>query len=308
MIGMAGVGYALPGSGQSVRQWCEHAGWGEPETRELLGNGAGEFYARSSETSVQLGALAIARARADASCPPEDVDVLVLCQTSPCNALPPPWSLAGELRRAAGLSCRRVFSVMQQQCVSVLHAVNIVRTLFERDHELRAALVVAVDNILQEKLRPIGTAAMHSDASSAIVLRRQAPARVVGITFSNDPHAICSIAADGRYIPNSAYLWSLVSVLRRTLRNAHVTAEALTSVIPHNVNLPAWRHALEVLSLPQDILFTGNFARTGHAFGSDMAINVADSRALAVPGRHLVFASGLGGAFGGLVLETGLES
>jgi hypothetical protein len=70
------------------------------------------------------------------------------------------------------------------------------------------------------------------------------------------------------------------------------------------VNLPAWHEALDALRIPRERLFDRNFARVGHAFGSDAAINLADSGALSRPGHHLVLASGIGGTFGGFAVTT----
>ncbi len=60
---------------------------------------------------------------------------------------------------------------------------------------------------------------------------------------------------------------------------------------------------MTMLSVPQERLFTANFARLGHVFGADPFINF-HTAPRAQPGSHsLLFSSGLAGCFGAMVIR-----
>lgn len=305
MISLRQAGYALPAMRASVSSWCQAQSTSAETEAALRENGAGHYHRADRESLLDLGNAAIQRTLEQASTAPEKIDALLIYQTSPCSVWPMPFSLAGALRKIAGLSSALAFAVNQQQCVSAIHGLRVLQGMFRTHPEWQSALIVGMDTILRENLRPIGVSGFHSDAASALLVTRDGRSRVRCIETYNDPKVIHGILADGQYETNENYLWSLISVLRRIMKAARISADQLTSILPHNVNLPAWGQAMDALRIPRERLFTSNFSRIGHAFGSDAAINLADSCALRSAGNHLVFASGIGGCFGGFLVQTG---
>lgn len=305
MIALRHADYALPRARASVDAWCAAQRQPDSLVEALRAHGVDQFHRVDGESLLDLGRAAIARALDGAAVSPGEIDALIVYQTSPCNAWPMPYSLAAGLRREAGLDSALAFSVTQQQCVSPIHGLRILQALFRKHGHWRNALLVGADSILRESLRPIGVSGFHSDAASAMLVGRSGGGTLHSFETYNDAKAVLGILDDGRYEPNDNYLWSLISVLRRVLKSARLRPDQLASVLPHNVNLPAWLQAMDALRIPHDRLFTDNFSRIGHAFGSDAAINVADSGALERPGQHLVFASGIGGCFGGFLIDSG---
>lgn len=305
MIALRHAAYALPSTRRRVIDWCEATQQPEALRTALLDSGCSHFHAIDGESLLDLGGTAINSVLRESEVNPASVDALITCHTSPVNMLPMPYSLSGELRRTTGLRSALAFSVAQQQCVSPIHALRVLDSLFRQNPHWRHALVVGVDIILREDLRPIGISGFQSDAASALLVGRDGGASIRCVETYNDPAAVRGILPDGSYEPNPNYLWSLISVIRRVMRSARLGIDQVASIVPHNVNLPAWRQALDALRIPHSRLYADNFPRFGHALGSDIAINIADSRALAVDGNHLVFASGIGGCFGGFLLQTG---
>ncbi|MDO5691107.1 MAG: 3-oxoacyl-[acyl-carrier-protein] synthase III C-terminal domain-containing protein [Pseudomonadota bacterium] len=304
-VGIAHAAYVLPQHGVTLEQWCDEQ-YRSGDAAVLRSNGVDTVYrVRGDAKQIDLGLAAVRKLLHE--CPrlrADEVDALVVCHTSPCNALPMPYTLTGELRQRLGFTRALTFSIAQQQCVSPIHALRVLRALFAKQTGWQNALIVCVDTILREDLRAIGTAGMHSDGASVMWVCRDAPTQLLGLQTYNDPVAVHGILPDGRYESNNNYLWSLVSVIRRVIKDAGLTPSDLHTVLPHNVNLPAWYQAMDALRLPKERLFTRNFSRIGHVFGSDAAVNLADSAALKTPGHHLVFASGIGGCFGGFILST----
>jgi 3-oxoacyl-[acyl-carrier-protein] synthase-3 len=252
-----------------------------------------------------MAGTAIEQLLGEAAVSPPEIDVLIVYNTSQCNVLPMPHTLAGRLRARLSLSRATAFSIAQQQCVSPVHGLRVVDSLFARHPEWRYAIVAGADKILREDLRAIGTSGIHSDAGAAMLISRGGESAISGLYTYNDPSSFMGFLADGSYEPNNKYLWALVSGLRKIARLAGIQLHEIASIIPHNVNRPAWLRALDTLRIPRERLFSANFASKGHAFGSDIAMNLADCGALSQAGSHLVLVSGIGGCIGGFILRTG---
>ncbi|MCW5667469.1 MAG: hypothetical protein KIT35_26845 [Piscinibacter sp.] len=304
MIGIRDAAYTLGPQVDTVEAWCAAQGRPGEAAAALRRSGVERFHRATPQAQHELARSALERVLERAGVAPSQVDALVTCHTSPLNTLPAPLSFAGELRRAGGLRRALAFAVGQQQCVSALHALRLLDWLFERQPGWRHAVVLCADTVLVEALRPLGEAGMHSDGAAALLVQRDARSRLRGLHTYNHPRPSRGILEDGRYEADPHYLWALISLVRQVARAAGLQPGDFASVLPHNVNLPAWRQAMDALRLPRERLFERNFSRIGHTFGSDAAINLADSGALVQPGHHLVVASGIGGTFGGFALST----
>jgi len=310
MIRIAATGYALASQAGTVQNWCAGQGWAEPREAALLASGAAHYHHTAAGETLTDIAQAGLRALLDrAQIEPSAIDLLVVYHTSSCNTLPAPFTLAGELRRRAGLRRAQHFSVFQQHCVSWVHGLSVMQALFDRRPALQHAVLLGADTIMNESLRAIGTNGIQTDGSSAMLITRNSGAPVLGWATTNDASGGIGtgILDDGTYVNDDTYLWSLVSTMRRVMKAAGTRPADITRVLPHNVNLPAWQTAMNAAGLPAERLFAGNFARVGHAFGSDAAINMQDSGALHAPGRALLMSAGLGGCFGGCIIETGVN-
>lgn len=304
MLAVSAVAYALGDVSESVRSWCSTNGQSAGLLEGLLCSGANTLRRAVALGQVDLASLATAKLIANAQVNPSAVNVLIICHTSPSNTLPAPLTLAGEIKRRLRLDRALGFAIGQQQCVSPIHALRATHLMFERDPRLGVAILLCADTLASEALRPIGRAGIQSDGASAMLLRRGSGSRVSAIYTYNHARPTEGIRPDGSYESDPHYLWALVSVMRQVARTAELGLGDFTTVLPHNVNLPAWQQALDALRLPRARLFDRNFARIGHVFGSDIAINLSDSGALTTPGHHLVVTSGIGGTFGGFVVTT----
>jgi 3-oxoacyl-[acyl-carrier-protein] synthase III len=316
MTTLAASAYVLGAERVALADWGPAHGLVPAQVALLQAHGVAHFHQAGPGAAVlrDMAADAIGSALEQARLAPGDIDALAIYQTVPCNTVAPPASLGAQLRERCGLDKALAFGVQQQMCVSPVVAMDVLRTLFRRRPHWRHALVVGADTILLSACRSLGGVGIHSDGAGALVLSREGGSRVRGLVTYNEPEGMQRLAHvpglaeeggqfDG-YAESANYLWTLISVLRRILQQAGVQPAALASVLPNNVNLPAWQAAMKALRIPAERLFTSNIARTGHVFGSDIAANLSDSGALRTPGLHLVFASGVGGCFGGFILET----
>lgn len=312
MTGIVAAAYELGAQAVELDAWCRQQGVTAATAQALHANGARRFHDAGAASLVDLGRAAIGQALAGAALAPQDVDLLVVYQTSPCNTLPMPYTLAGALRQAAGLRRSHALAINLQMCVSPVHALRVIGALFARHPHYRHAVLAGVDKILMPRLRTLEDVGVHSDGAGALVLARDGGAGVHAIETYNDAGGMLRTVADpdhagapfDRYGASENYLWTLISVARRILRSAGIEAAQLVSVLPHNVNLTAWRQALAALRIAPERLYDANIGRTGHLFGSDIAVNLHDAGALRTPGHHLVVSSGVGGCFGGFILTT----
>jgi len=306
MIGIASAAYYLPPAAKRVKDWCAKHGMTGAQTQALLDSGADRYHHVEDEPLETLASEAIEKLIRDSDVPRDAIDALVLFNTSQCNVLAPPESTVGRLRASAKLTSAIAFSISQQNCVSGIHALRVLEKLFAKHTEWRYAIVVGVDTVLRDELRAIGVSGIHSDAASALLITRDPhAARIVAIETFNDSRLVQGIHEDGRYEENDNYLWSAVSLIKRVVKSAGVKADQIETILPHNTNLPGWLHTLRSLNIPSSKLFAQNFSRIGHAFGSDVAVNIADAGVLRTPGFHLVFSSGIGGCFGSFVIHCG---
>ncbi|WP_428241201.1 3-oxoacyl-[acyl-carrier-protein] synthase III C-terminal domain-containing protein [Gynuella sp.] len=267
-------------------------------------NGAQSFYVADSESNLELGINAIESALKRSTLENRQINALILCHTSPINTLPVPYSLVSELAQKTSLSHCFVTTITQQQCVSSLYGLKLATGLFKTHPHWEGAIICCIDKILNEEYRLIGDAGVHSDAASAIVVEPESPATVVAIETMTNSHIAKSIHASDLFINDPHYVWALVSLIRKTLKKSGVKADQLQSVLPHNVNLAVWKQVMMSLKLSETILFKENFSQSGHAFGSDTAINIATSGMLKKSGYHLIVSCGIGGCYGAILVEN----
>jgi 3-oxoacyl-[acyl-carrier-protein] synthase-3 len=314
MLGLLATAYELGSTRVELAQWCRDHGQPPATLAALRENGARQCHVAGASL-VDMGCAAIGKALAAARLDPGEVDVLVAYNTSPCTTLPMPLTMAGALRQGAGLRSSLAFAINMQMCASPVHALRVLAALFARHPQWRHAVLAGADKILLPRLRTLGAFGVHSDGAGALVLGRDCGNTLCGIETYNEPDGmrrtmpdpVDDDAAHERYRDSDNFLWSLISVARRILRSAGIAPAAVTSVLPHNVNLQAWRQALGVLGIARERLFERNFGEVGHLFGSDIAANLTDAKAARTPGNHLVMTSGVGGCFAGFVLKTGTD-
>jgi 3-oxoacyl-[acyl-carrier-protein] synthase-3 len=205
-----------------------------------------------------------------------------------------------------GLNRALAFSVMQQNCVSPLAAIRLLRVLTIAGRPIQRAVVVCADVMGSgcDHLRAIQDLALHSDGACALLLERDTDRNhIVGLHLYTDARYFRGTDDDLQPVPDDRYYWSAFATMRAALRQAGITGNELVHVLPHHVNLPGWSRFMAMLSIPQERLFVANFGRLGHVFGADPFINF-HTASRGQPGScSLLFSSGLAGCFGAMVIR-----
>jgi 3-oxoacyl-[acyl-carrier-protein] synthase-3 len=107
------------------------------------------------------------------------------------------------------------------------------------------------------------------------------------------------------------YAPMMAEVMRDAVRDAELTMDDVSLVLPHNVNRYSWTAIARDLGLPLGRVYLENIPKTGHCFCADPFMNLVSARAegAVTQGDTVLAASaGEGGTFAAVVLRLGERS
>ncbi|AJW98120.1 ketoacyl-ACP synthase III family protein [Burkholderia gladioli pv. gladioli] len=306
MLSLSGIATSFPARTVDANTWARRCGFPEGRASALLRNGVQQFHDAAAGPPVTFACEAISTLLEDTGTTPASIDALIYTHTIRSSVLAPPAGTAAFIQSRMGLDRALAFAVMQQNCVSPMAAIRVLRVLTIAGRPIQRAIVVCADVMGSgcDHLRAIQDLALHSDGACAILLERGADRNcIVGLHLYTDGRYFRGTDDELQPVPDDRYYWSAFTTMRAALRQAGLTGNELVHVLPHHVNLPGWQRLMTMLSVPQERLFTANFARLGHVFGADPFINF-HTAPRAQPGSHsLLFSSGLAGCFGAMVIR-----
>ncbi|WP_434715367.1 3-oxoacyl-[acyl-carrier-protein] synthase III C-terminal domain-containing protein [Paraburkholderia sp. A3RO-2L] len=305
-LSVSGVAYCLPERVIDTGTWANRCGFPKSRASALLRNGVRQFHDAAAGSPVAFACDAVAALLEETRTIPSSVDALVYTHTMQSSVLAPPSGTAALIQSRMGLTRALAFSVMQQNCVSPMAAIRVLRamSLAERS-TIRRAVVVCADVFGSgcDHLRAIQDLALHSDGACAFLLEHDCARNyIAGLQLYTDSRYFRGTDDNLQPVPDDRYYWSAFTTMRTALAQAGITGPELTHVLPHHVNLAGWSRLASMLGIPQERLFISNFARIGHVFGADPFINLRT--APGHPGTwSLLFSSGLAGCFGAMVIR-----
>jgi 3-oxoacyl-[acyl-carrier-protein] synthase-3 len=283
ILSLSGIAFSLPSRTVDANTWARRCGFPEARASALLRNGVQQFHDAAAASPVTFACEAVAALLEDTGTTPPSIDALIYTHTVQSSILAPPAGTAALIQSRMGLDRALAFSVMQQNCVSPMAAIRVLRVLTTAGRPIQRAIVVCADVMGSgcDHLRAIQDLALHSDGACALLLERRADRNsIVGL----------HLYTDARYF-------------RGTDDELQPVPDDLVHVLPHHVNLPGWSRLMAMLSVPHERLFTTNFGRLGHVFGADPFINF-HTASRGQPGSHsLLFSSGLAGCFAAMVIR-----
>ena len=222
--------------------------------------------------------------------------------------VPYPLNPVRELCREFGLEHANALSVGHHACASGLLALDAAGRLLAADPDPDAlALVLAGEKAFTGEAEMLRDTSFFSEGASACLVGRRGPG-----------DRLLAFAADlrGEYDEDCAevalafqrdYPALLAGAIRAALARAQVELDAVSAVLPHNVNAAAWRQVCRILEFPISRVMLDNVTAYGHVFCADAFINyrTAVRRGLLHPGDRFVIAAGAGrgAAFSAMVLE-----
>lgn len=306
LLSLSGIAFCLPARTVDASTWARRCGFPEARANALLGNGVHQFHDAAAASPVAFACEAVSALLDETGTTPASIDALIYTHTIQSSVLAPPAGTAALIQSRMGLDQALAFSVMQQNCVSPMAAIRVLRVLTVAGRTIQRAIVVCADVMGSgcDHLRAIEDLALHSDGACALLLERGANRNcIVGLHLYTDGRYFRGTDDDLQPVPDDRYYWSAFATMRTALGQAGITGNELVHVLPHHVNLPGWQRLMAMLSVPPERLYAANFARFGHVFGADPFINF-HTAPRGQPGSHsLLFSSGLAGCFGAMVIR-----
>ncbi|MEI7296301.1 3-oxoacyl-[acyl-carrier-protein] synthase III C-terminal domain-containing protein [Paraburkholderia tropica] len=305
-LSLSAVAIRVPEQTVDADTWVRRCGLPGHRADALMRNGVHQFHDAVAGSPVSLACDAISVLLAQTGTAPAGIDALVYTHTIQSSVLAPPAGTAAFIQSHMGLRRALAFSVMQQNCVSPMAAVRVLRALSVAGQPLRRAIVVCADVIGSgcDHLRAIDDLALHGDGACAFLLERDCDRnRITGLHLYTDPRYFRGTDDELQPVPDDRYYWSAFTTMRAALAQAGITGNDLAAVLPHHVNLPGWSRLMTMLAVPHERLVTSNFGKFGHVFGADPFINFGTSPHRAPGTSSLLFSSGLAGCFGAMVVR-----
>ena len=306
VLSLSAIASSLPPGTVDAHAWAHRCNLPVAHAEALMANGVQRFHDAKGSSPVTLACEAVAALLEDTGTMPARIDALIYTHTIQTSVMAPPAGTAALIQSRMGLGRALAFSVMQQNCVSPMAAIRVLRVLTVAGRPVQRAIVVCADVMGSgcDHLRAIQDLALHSDGACAMLLERDA---------GHDCIAALHLYTDARYfrgtddnfqpVPDDRYFWSAFTTMRAALRKAGINGPDLGQVLPHHVNRFGWSRLMERLCIPQERLFTANFRLLGHVFGADPFLNFL-SAPRGQPGTFsLLFSSGLAGCFGAMVIR-----
>jgi 3-oxoacyl-[acyl-carrier-protein] synthase-3 len=213
------------------------------------------------------------------------------------------------LRKALGLPRAEAFAFTQQNCASGLGAVSIMGELLRHEGAPGdRALVLMGEKPANRLTQVVPNTAIMGEASAACLVGSDGPgdrvlsyvARTLGQYSDLITLPLEETAQLGKVYPRV-----LAEVVDAALAEAGLTRSDVDLILPHNVNLLAWRSTAEELGFPLQRIFLDNIARYSHCFTADVFVNYTSLRAAGRlrPGAQYVLAAvGAGATFSAAVI------
>lgn len=305
-LSLSSVAFSLPERIVDALAWVRRCGFPEARAHALMGNGVQQFHDAAAGSPVALACDAVSRLLEQTGTAPPGVDALVYTHTIQSSVLAPPAGTATFIQSRTGMTRALTFSVMQQNCVSPMAAIRVLRALVIDGRPVQRAVVVCADVIGSgcDHLRAIEDLALHSDGACAFLLEHGGERnRITGLHLYTDSRYFRGTDDELQPLRDDRYYWSAFATMRAALTQAGIAGSDLANVLPHHVNLPGWSRLMRMLGVAQDRLFTSNFGALGHVFGADPFINFATSPRGKPGTSSLLFSSGLAGCFGAMVIR-----
>jgi 3-oxoacyl-[acyl-carrier-protein] synthase III len=210
------------------------------------------------------------------------------------TVVPYPHNPVRELCRELGLGHAAVFAVGHHACASGLLAIDAAGRLLDADADPDGlALVLAGEKAFTGEAGMVPDTSFFGEGASACLV---AP--------SGERDRLLSYATDlrGEFDTDEEeaalefqriYSDALAEAVQAAVARAGLAMDAISLILPHNVNHVAWHQVCRTLGYPRERVVLDNVATAGHVFCADTFVNyrTAQQRGLLRPGEPYVMAA-----------------
>jgi 3-oxoacyl-[acyl-carrier-protein] synthase III len=293
----------------SVEHTATEFGLTRPQTRMLRRvHGFAELRA---DPDLRLTELVAAAARRALRSVPDRSAISYLIFTHTVGTIAPAsMSVPAALAEMLGLDRAESFTVGQQHCANGLSALDVAGELLRADGDPGArALVVTGEKRLSSMARLLGRSTTIGEASAACL---------VGIGGDGDrvlsyADRTAGLADEQNWGSDETarefmdcYPQVLAQVADEVVRQAGLTMDRVTMVVPHNVSRQLWHRTIPLLGIELDRVYLDTVPEFGHCYCSDPYLNLAtlrDRDQLIDGGFYLLTSVGLGATHAAMIVE-----
>ncbi|HEY3872233.1 MAG TPA: 3-oxoacyl-[acyl-carrier-protein] synthase III C-terminal domain-containing protein [Actinocrinis sp.] len=201
-----------------------------------------------------------------------------------------------------GLGHAETLAVGQHACASGLLSIDIAGRLLAADGDPDAlAVVLAGEKTFTAEAQLVPQTSFLGEGAGACLVRADGD-RDRLLAYSVDLRG--EFGGDGAQLNpefQEEYAGCLAAVISAAVERAGARMDQIGVILPHSVNVIAWRRVCRRLAFPLADVVLDNVASCGHVFCADHFINyrTARARGLLQPGRRYVMAAA-GGSGGGV--------
>jgi 3-oxoacyl-[acyl-carrier-protein] synthase III len=308
-IGIEDGAYYLSGEDACVTQWATSMNL-PPETQErMLGSGHQRHYPGTGQSIGELCAVAVGRLLDQSGLQPDKVGMLIHAHTLVTSVVAPPHSMVAALAKEMGMHHADAFSVSNLHCGSMIGALRIIRSLMAVEPSLDNVVVVTADTIRGPELWHNNQTFAPSDGAAAIWVKRDCRRNRIGaIEIENvaDLHMGYMITPEQRrWYDMTSQIYTL-RVIKRAIKRSALLPEEISKLVPYNVSKPGWQEIAKRINTSEGFVFDRNIADKGHAYCSDIIINLVDGGFLDLRDKEAIVASARGttGVYAAFVLQA----
>jgi 3-oxoacyl-[acyl-carrier-protein] synthase-3 len=238
----------------------------------------------------------------------EHVRYVLYARTMPV-VVPYPMNPLHELCAEAGLGHAEAFTVTHQACASGLQALDLAGRLVCSDPDPEAlAIVLAGEKAFTSEAQLIPETSFFGEGASACLVRatgeRDRQKSYYALLRGDFDGDLEEVAAEYQ----RQYADLLADAVQTAIARAGLEVAEIALILPHNVNLIAWRRVCRLIDFPLERVVQDNIATHGHVFCADSFINyltAVDAGRLRPGDRYVVAAAGQGrgATFSAMVFE-----
>jgi 3-oxoacyl-[acyl-carrier-protein] synthase-3 len=307
-IGIPYLTYHLPSTTVAVEEWAEQVNLSEDRLKVYKEDrGLKYLHVAQGKTAGDLAVLEAGRALQKSGLDPQRIDAVIYCH-SLYNITPEPASLVGRIQHELKLTKAIGLSISGQYCSSIMAALRVAGDMI-RSGSAETVLLVAADSLVEPRAREINRVSLMSDAGSAIIIQTECQEnRLIAISNVTQGAFYRFRSWSRRDYENYdlTYFITTVRLVERTLREANLSLDEISLLVPHNINSSSWVRLLKMLKMDESKFFGRNIQSHSHATNSDIVINLTD---IIVENRIqkgqylLLLTAGLGANWGCAVIQ-----
>ncbi|GAK40302.1 hypothetical protein TCA2_2792 [Paenibacillus sp. TCA20] len=309
MLHLKNIWTYIPGNTLEVQQLNTHLGLKSAQIKVLEKiHGLKKIRQEEQGNLFNLLGNLLERVSSDPDIDSSKIKYIIYCHTiqdvSPYN-----MKIIQKLKKKYHFEHSIVFSLTQQNCATGIVALDIAERLLRSMSDDEYVLLLTGEKTFSPIVQLIPNTTVMGEASTAVLLGSQGEGSCMVYSKHHTIGKFCNVLTGEEETLKEfqeIYVPTLCTVIQDTLREAGITLQEISWIIPHNVNISSWKKVAASLEYPLEQIYIDNIAELGHCFCSDPFINlqkaISENR-LKPANYYLLVSVGLGATFSAAVMK-----